>query len=30
KLRTEICIKKFVKDIKNNNFPNVKNMYQIS
>ena len=27
KLRTEICIKKFVKDLKNNNFPNIKNMY---
>ena len=30
KSRTEICIKKFVKDLKNNNFPNIKNMYQIS
>jgi len=30
KERTEICIKKFVKDLKNNNFPNIKNMYQIS
>ncbi|NKA01328.1 MAG: 3-methyl-2-oxobutanoate hydroxymethyltransferase, partial [Proteobacteria bacterium] len=30
KARTEICIKKFVKDLKNNNFPNIKNMYQIS
>ena len=29
KERTEICIKKFVKDLKNNNFPNFKNMYQI-
>jgi 3-methyl-2-oxobutanoate hydroxymethyltransferase len=29
KQRTEICIKKFVKDLKNNNFPNFKNMYQI-
>ncbi len=28
KERTEICIKKFVKDLKNNNFPNYKNMYQ--
>ena len=30
KERTEICVKKFVKDLKNNNFPNIKNMYQIS
>ena len=29
KERTEICVKKFVKDLKNNNFPNIKNMYQI-
>ncbi len=29
KERTEICIKKFAKDLKNNNFPNFKNMYQI-
>jgi 3-methyl-2-oxobutanoate hydroxymethyltransferase len=29
KERTEICIKKFVKDLKNNNFPKFKNMYQI-
>jgi 3-methyl-2-oxobutanoate hydroxymethyltransferase len=29
KERTEICVKKFVKDLKNNNFPNIKNMYRV-
>ena len=29
KKRTEISVKKFVKDLKNNNFPNIKNMYRV-